>query len=240
MFIWNIPQTEKFDTMKNLTGAFTIISIFLAATFCENAWAGKYKIQVSASQSDAKIYVDGRHVGNGQADVLVLKNSCVTVSISKTGYLGQQVTYCNKKNYSKPPKTDFFQLKPDDAFIASLQTDIANVDISVKTNQEEISAWRLLSQIITSYFDVIEVTDRETGYLRTSWVVQSFTQNTIRTRVIIKLGSSEPLTYKVKIISEQSGIPNTSVKRDERFREWDRILRKYGTLINEIQSRLAS
>ena len=226
--------------MKNFTGTFTIVFLCLAAASSDSVYAGKYKIQVSASQPDAKIYVDGRHVGNGQADVVVLKNSCVIVTVSKVGYLGQQVTYCNKKNYSKPPKTDFFQLKQDDAYIASLQTDIANVDISVKTNQDELKSWRLLSQIITSYFDVIEVTDRETGYLRTSWVIQSFTQNTIRTRIIVKLGASNPLMYKVKIISEQSGKANTSVKKDEQFREWDRILRKYSGLINEIQSRLAS
>jgi len=101
-----------------------------------------------------------------------------------------------------------------------------------------MEAWRLISQIITSYFDVIEVTDRETGYLRTAWVVQTFKQNTIRTRVIVKLGSSDPLTYKVKLVSEESGQPMTSVKSDELFKEYDRVLRKYKEIINEIETRL--
>ncbi|MCX6247319.1 MAG: hypothetical protein NTW10_06275, partial [Bacteroidetes bacterium] len=113
-----------------------------------------------------------------------------------------------------------------------------NIDIEIKTNKPEVEAWKLISQIITSYFDVIEVTDRETGYLRTSWVIQTFKQNTIRTRMIVKLGNSDPLAYKVKLISEQSGQPMSSVKSDELFKEWDRVLRKYKEVVNEIQTRL--
>ena len=93
--------------------------------------------------------------------------------------------------------------------------------------------------IITSYFDVIEVTDRETGYLRTSWEVKSFKQNTIRTRMIVKLGTTDPLSYKIKLVSEESFSPNTSVKSDELFREWDRVLRKFQNVIDELQSRLS-
>ncbi|GAI84259.1 unnamed protein product, partial [marine sediment metagenome] len=110
--------------------------------------------------------------------------------------------------------------------------------IELKTSMSEQDAWKLISMIITSYFDVIEVTDRETGYLRTSWVVQTFNQNTIRTRVIVKLGDTDPLTYKIKLVSEESKVPETSVKSDELYREWDRVLRKYGTIFDELQSRM--
>ncbi len=129
-------------------------------------------------------------------------------------------------------------MQPDDAYDASVQTDIANIDIEIKTSLEEIQAWKLLSQIITTHFDVIEITDRETGYLRTSWVVQSFMQNTIRTRIIVKLGNSNPLAYKVKLVSEESRVPGTSVKSDELYREWDRVLRKYENIIGEMRARL--
>ena len=103
-----------------------------------------------------------------------------------------------------------------------------------------MDAWKLMSQIIETYFDVIEVTDRETGYLRTAWVAQTFKQRTIRTRMIVKLGSTDPLTYKIKLVSEQAGAAQTSVKNDELFKEWDRVLRKYKEVIHEIQTRLGS
>tara|TARA_R110000787_G_scaffold81036_2_gene175883 strand:- start:42471 stop:42686 length:216 start_codon:yes stop_codon:yes gene_type:complete len=64
------------------------------------------------------------------------------------------------------------------------------------------------------------MTDKETGYLRTSWSLKAFRQNTVRTRMIIKESSSEPLVFKVKLISESSGLPMTSVKSDELYKEW--------------------
>lgn len=43
--------------------------------------------------------------------------------------------------------------------------------------------------------------------------------------------------YKIQV-SEQSGRPGTSVKLDQNFREWDRILRKYDGMMTEFQTRL--
>lgn len=204
------------------------------------AFAAKKTIRFSTSEADARIFVDGKLMGAGQLDIVVPAYACVTVKVEKTAYLTETITFCNKQNYAPPPKTYYCQLKRDDAYDASEASDMANIDIEIKTTKPEQDAWRLISQIITSYFDVIEVTDRETGYLRTSWVVQQFEKNTIRTRMIVKLGNTDPLTYKIKLVSEYSGMPQTSVKSDELFREWDRILRKYKEVIHEIQSRLGS
>lgn len=210
----------------------------MSAFFSLDAFAGKKKVQLSVSQQDAEVYIDGKLMGKGQAEVLVLNNSCVTVRIEKVGFLMETITFCNKKNSAPPPKTYYVKMQQDDAYDASIQTDIANIDIELKTTKEEQDAWKLISMIITSYFDVIEVTDRETGYLRTSWVVQSFKQNTIRTRMIVKLGDTNPLTYKIKLVSEESRVSGTSVKSDELYREWDRVLRKYGNIFDELQSRM--
>jgi len=56
--------------------------------------------------------------------------------------------------------------------------------------------------------------------------------------MIVKLGDTDPLTYKIKLVSEESKKPGTSVKNDELYREWDRVLRKYSNVIDELQSRL--
>jgi len=226
--------------MKKNYALFGFLFTFLVATFFSfDAMAGKKTILLSTSESDAEVYIDGQLMGKGHAEVIVLSKSCVTVQVKKVGYLTETITFCNKKNHADPPKTYYFQMERDDAYDASVQTDIANVDIELKTDKSEMEAWKLISMIITSYFDVIEVTDRETGYLRTAWVVKSFKQNTIRTRMIVKLGDTDPLTYKVKLVSEESGAPGTSVKSDERYREWDRVLRKFKNVIDELQSRLS-
>jgi len=222
--------------MKIITKGFLLFLILVVTN--TGAFAGKKIVKLGVSEPDAKITIDGTLMGSGQMDVVVLSNACVNIKVEKVGFLTENIVFCNKPSFAPPPKTYYVELKKDDAYDATEATDMSNIDIEIKTNKPEMEAWKLISQIITSYFDVIEVTDRETGYLRTAWVVQTFEQNTVRTRIIVKLGSSDPLAYKVKLVSEQSGQPQTSVKSDELFKEWDRILRKYKEVVNEIQTRL--
>ena len=195
-------------------------------------------IEVTASESDAKIYANGVLIGTGKVKIEVMYNECVKVVVEKVGYISIERTYCRGKGIPFPPEKDFFKLEIDDAFNSSISTNIANTDIEVKTDKTELEAWRTLSQIITSYFDVIEVTDKETGYLRTAWIGQGFAAGVTRTRLIVKLSSSEPLVYKVKLVSEYSKNAKTSIRADEAFREWDRVLRKYENIISEMQSRM--
>ncbi|MDY0907380.1 hypothetical protein [Pedobacter sp. CFBP9032] len=199
-------------------------------------------VEVSASEPDAKIIVDGQSLGTGSLKIKVPKNSCVNVKINKSGFLRYEQTYCNKKGMTEPPKKQFFDMKKDDAEEASIKTDQANIDFSIEVNKKlEINdVWKRANQIVTDYFDAIEVADKETSYLRTAWSIQSFAQNTIRTRLIIKLSKSDPLTYKVKLVSEYSGMPLTSVKADEQFHDWDRLLRKYQNIISDFTTRLGN
>lgn len=210
-----------------------------AATCEEVVLVGKKKIQFSVSQADAEIYVNGKMLGKGSLEVVVEKKSCVTVVVKKVGYLIEKIEFCNKKGMPEPPKTYYVEMKRDDAYDASVQTDIANVDIELVCKQmDKETAWKLINQIVLNYIDVIEMTDKETGYLRTAWSLKSFKQNTVRTMIIIKQPSADPLVFEVKLVSEASGSALTSVKSDELFKEWDRVLRSYSGLIPEFQARL--
>jgi len=221
--------------MKNFKRLFPVVLMLLLSVA---SFATKKTIVVSASEEDAKIYKNGKFIGTGQVEIVIVSNSCATIEARKIGYLTEKVKFCNNKYSAKPPKAYFFEMKRDDSYDASLRSDIANNDIELKTSKSEDEAWKLINQIVTSYFDVIEITDKETGYLRTAWIAQSFKQNTIRTRFIVKQASSNPLTYKMKLVSEFSGAAGTSIKRDEQYREWDRVLRKYANIISELTTRL--
>ena len=213
-----------------------IVSLFLFYT------SNSQHVVVSASEPDAKIIVDGQNLGTGTLKIKVPKETCVNVKIQKVGFLKYEQTYCNRKGGTPPPSKQYFEMKKDDAEEASIKTDQANVDFAVEVNKKYdiLDAWKLTTQIVTDYFDAIEVSDKETSYLRTAWSIQSFQQNTIRTRLIIKLGNSNPLTFKVKLVSEYSGVSGTSVKADEQFREWDRVLRKYQNIISDFSTRLGN
>lgn len=227
--------------MKKLLLVLTVLStsVLVASPNFENDMAGKKKVQFSVSESDAEISVNGKALGKGSLEVTVPKDACVTVVVKKVGWLTEQIEFCNKKDMTKPPKTHYIEMRRDDSYDASIQTDIANIDIELKCNSmDKDTAWRLINQIVLSYIDVIEMTDKETGYLRTSWSLKAFTQNTIRTMIVIKQPSTEPLVFKVKLVSEASGQPLTSVKSDELYKEWDRVLRSYSNVIGEFQARL--
>ncbi len=199
---------------------------------------GKKRIDFGCSVTDADIFVNGKLLGKGNMEITVPSKGCLTVVVQKVGYLTERIEFCNKKGMPNPPKSFYVEMRRDDSYDASIQTDIANVDIELKTTMEKDKAWKLINQIVLSYIDVIEMTDKETGYLRTSWSLKSFLQNTIRTRIIIKESSSEPLVFKVKLVSEASSMAMTSVKSDELYKEWDRVLRSYSNVISEFQARM--
>ncbi len=140
---------------KNYAVLGFLLTFLVATLFSFDALAGKKSILLSTSESDAEIYIDGQLMGKGHAEVIVLSKSCVTVQVKKMGFLTGTITFCHKKNHATPPKSYYFQMERDDAYDASVQTDIANVDIELKTDKSEVGAWKLISMIITSYFDVI-------------------------------------------------------------------------------------
>jgi hypothetical protein len=202
------------------------------------AFAGKKKIQFTTSQTDASVYVDDKFIGKSNVTVFILKESCVTVRIEKEGFLTYYIEFCNKKTAENLPKKYHIKMDKDDAYAASLKINNSNNEVKVKARKGKDASWKLLNQILLSYSDDMEASDKETGYLRTAWQLKTFKQNTIRTRIIVKEHSSDPLVFKIKLVSEESNRPLTNSKSDEFYTEWNRVLRKYKDVITEIQSRL--
>jgi hypothetical protein len=211
--------------------------IFLIA-FSFNSFSQKVKI--TTSPQSARIFVNGVSMGAGQLVVTVPSNECVTVQIVEEGYIQETRTYCKKRGVSPPPKTDYFQLQPDESYTSSLQSDIANNEIvlNVKSDRTKSEAWKIIVTTILSKFDVLENNDEKLGYLRTSWVGATFKANTVRMRVIVKQSTEDPLSYKIKFVSENSGRSGTAFNADEQYRAFDRILKKYDGFLEELTTKL--
>ncbi len=201
-------------------------------------------VKITTNPNDAVIELSGKRIGTGSYDLKVPKNSCVEIRISKDGYVRYVKNYCNQTNMQEPPVSDFVEMTVDEAYTSSVSSDLANVRITVPVNSSYTSeeAWRILSSIITRYFDILETVDYNTGYLTTSWQVQNFQSSIIRTRVIVSSGgNSDQLAYAIKLISQEAyldGQNQVTVKDDEKFEDWARILKKYEGLIEEVQARL--
>ncbi|OOG69359.1 hypothetical protein [Algoriphagus sp. A40] len=201
-------------------------------------------VKITTAPNDAAIEIGGKRVGNGSYDLKVPKNACVEVRITKDGFIRYMKNYCNQANMQEPPASDFLEMAVDEAYTSSVSSDLANVRITVpvKAGITPEESWKILSSIITGYFDILETVDYNTGYLTTSWQVQNFQSSIIRTRVIVSTGgNTDQIAYAVKLISQEAfldGQNAVTVKDDEKFQDWARILKKYDGLIQEIQARL--
>ena len=216
---------------------FSIVALCLLFGWSNHAWAGvKSRTITINTETGATIYVDGKLIGSTTTEIKVPAYGNANVKVEKAGFVTEERNYINDGNH-EIPRADFIKLEVDEAYENSFTTDLVNHDIDIRTNLKEDDAWKLVSRIITTTFDVIEVTDKATGYMRTSWVTKAFKNATIRTRLIIKTGSSDPLIYKAKLVSE-IGKPGSTASQDENFKPWDRALRTFENVIPDLQSRL--
>jgi len=195
-----------------------------------------------AAPAEARIFVNNKQAGIGSFTVRINDGTCAQVRVEQAGFLPELREYCAQDNAPVPPLDDIVQLQSDESYSASVLSDQANVNITIevgKTRTEE-QAWKLLSSIVLSHFDILENSDRETGYLRTAWVIKNYGSGAvvIRSRIIVKRSSLDPLRYTVKIASERNREPGVSVKDDENFVPWERILNVYKDVISEMQARL--
>ena len=201
------------------------------------------EVAVTVEPNTAAIKVSGKQVGLGEYPVTVRRGACVEMTASAASFLPTTRTYCNEDN-SKITAVengeDFIKLRADESWPLTVESDQANVNfqVDVGATRKPEDAWRILNQIITSQFDVLEITDKETGYLRTGWNIRTFDGSVIRTRVIVKLASGSPLKYTVKLVSEKAVGEKVDIKDDQLFKAENRILMQYKDLINEIQTRL--
>ncbi|MGF1924935.1 MAG: cadherin-like beta sandwich domain-containing protein [Bacteroidia bacterium] len=197
-------------------------------------------VRINTTPTDATIKVDGKQVATGEHTIKIVEGACVEVIVERPGFVPVVKNFCNQSNMQAPPVNDHMVLKVDEAYTSSIQSDQANVNFSITVGETKTAedAWKIMNGIVTNYFDVIEMADKETSYIRTAWSMKNFPNNTIRTRVIVKPGNTGSLQYVVKIQSEYSGAANTGAKDDEKFKEWERLLNTYKDVISEMQARL--
>ena len=197
-------------------------------------------VTVTSTPQTAKIYVNGVVMGSGNLQVSVPFGECVTVEVKEDGYIPEIRDYCKKKGLGAPPKSDYFKLQVDESYTSTIQSDIANKELvlNVKQDRTKEEAWKIIVSTILGKFDVLEMNDEKSGYLRTSWVGKIFKANTVRMRVIIKQSTDDPLSYKIKFISEYSGRSGTPFSADEQFAAFERILKTYDGFLDEITTKL--
>lgn len=196
-------------------------------------------VKVIATPPEADIFADGRRRASGEADITVGAGECVALLLKAAAFLPDRRSLCNQPNSTPLHERESIHLDADDSWGLTFQSDQANRDFTIEVGARKTpdEAWKTIAQIVTNQFDVLEVTDKETGYMRTGWNIRKANRWVYRTRMIVKLADSNPLKYTVKLVSEQA-YDIEKLSDDEKFEPRDRILLQYKDLINELQARL--
>jgi hypothetical protein len=181
-------------------------------------------VQLEVDHADATItYGEESLIGN-TAKIIIPKNETVTLQVAKQGFVPQNLVFHNKRDMDQPP----------------VQFANSRMPLSIKTSISSSDAWKILISIITREFDVLETVDFNAGYLISAWEYDEFNKGdrTIRNRVIVtNSGSTQENNYSVKFVS-QLAEGKVDVRDDTKFKDWNRMLKKYHELIDEIELRL--
>lgn len=217
---------------------FSIITIITCMAWSQMVMAKK--VIVTTSPQNARIYVNGIMRGTGKVQVIIPRKECVTVEVRLEGFVQEIRTYCNKKHESNP-QHDYIQLQTDESIASSTPSDFVNNEIliHVKETRTREEAWKQIVSTVLSRFEELDLNDERAGYLRTSWIGNSFKNNSVRIRLIIRQTSEDPLAYKIKFAAEESGKPGTHVNNaDALYKPFNRMLKKYDGFIEELMTRL--
>jgi hypothetical protein len=211
---------------------FTITALLLTVS---TLWAAR--MTLSVSPSEASIWVNGQDRGSGSIEIIVKKNKCANIEVRMDGYVTIEQTFCNRGGYPLP-RTHHFDLKQDKAFMESVASSYANEEflIQVKESHSQEDAWKLMSQILLSKFDDMDVMDATSGYMRSDWKLKSYENTAVRSRILVKMAYQDPLTFRVTLESELSDSENVNADDDAAFKSWNRILKSYDQMIQELKN----
>ncbi len=207
------------------------IAIVGLSLSCSAQFGGKVKT-INVVPDKAKIIMGGAEVGQGSYSLNMGRQDYVMIRLTCPGYVDRVVrVYRNDKRNAIT-----FTLEEDESFSASeANSDLANkyMTVNVREGLDEDIVWKRLVLTISELFPNLEVNDKESGWIRSSWEVERFAYVTVRTRIEIKevMGFETP-RYRVRLQSEIAS--NECGTHDECFKAWDRVLKTYHQAINDL------
>lgn len=193
---------------------------------------------------NAKIYVNGSEVGTGMYVIkFSRRDEFVLLKFEAPGYK----TKTFRLTREDPRKTIAYKLYQDEAEMNSVGSgegmDVANkfFTVNCKKGMTEDVVWRRLMNIAINNFETVEIRDKAAGWIRTAWAEEKFSNQIVRTRLEIRLQSLEDdeQSYRVKVSSEIADEDECG-SNEQCFNKYDRVLKKYESVISELQTTLGS
>lgn len=219
-----------------------VMSLLFSAVACAR------DVKISVTPSTAKIYIDGNYVGDGVVSVPVKrKEGFIVVKMEEEGYVTLET-----KIYAKDKrKAVSYVLRRDALYDLTVEVGNTNKYFTVDVAKEFYTigsdgkkytekAWKLIHQILLNYFDEIQTTDLNSGFIQTPWKYKRLAEidKVIRTRVSIReISAGDKLTFQIKVSSEIA--PLLGANYEESYQETIRLVKEFEPIISEFQSRLS-
>lgn len=191
----------------------------------------------------AKIFVNGSEVGTGSYTLKFNRGTdFYLLRFEAPGYLDRSV----KLFKDNPNKTISYTLRENEAEKNSVGGDseageMANkwFDVTCRQGMTEDIIWKRLMNIAINNFDQVEVRDKDAGWIRTQWVSTKFSEQTVRTRLEIRLSFSGDgqISYRVRL---ESQIKDNNCRDSNCFVRYDRVLKKYVDVIQQLTTTVGS
>lgn len=205
-----------------------------------DAQFGKKVKEINVIPDNAKISIGGMEVGTGTYQITFdKKQDFIVVRLDADGYITKTV----KINKNDKRNSFSYKLEQDGAYAASAgpgegAADVANkpMRVVVKKGLSKSEAWKRIIYYVTENFETLEINDANAGWIRTAWAWQDFNDEiVIRTRIEVKevMGQEDEVSYRITLSSQFS---HHCGRNDQCFKAWDRILKKYDTMIKDLQN----
>ena len=130
-------------------------------------------------------------------------------------------------------------LMEDESWNATAESRATNTWLRMEVDKslDAKRVWQTVIDALTTRYSSLEQLDATSGYVRTSPEVRTFShpkdgEVDIRTQVVCAIASSDPLTYKFKIVAERSTSGRT------RWVPYERVFKADATMIEELSNRL--
>lgn len=217
-----------------LTVAIFFVTMF-ANPFTSNA---AKKITIKTIPEHAQIWIDGQHVGTGTYQVQFDRhNEFYVISVVSPGYISR--TYRLLK--SNPKKTVVYTLPKSEAYEASSSGEDSGIepntwmDITCRKDLSEDVIWKRLMNVVTTYFDNVEVRDKSAGWIKSGWFFSKFKYETVRTRLEIKKSFTDDdvITYRARIITE---IKDNDCEGSNCYKKYERTMKRFEPMVQELQT----
>ena len=191
---------------------------------------------INVIPDDASIMVAGVEVATGTYNLNMGKQDYVVLRLRASGYIDKIVRVYK----SDRSKTLTYKLLEDEAWISSeSSSDLANksMTVVVREGMDAAEVWKRILYYTSELFPNMEISDKDAGWIRSAWELQSFAFSTVRTRIEIKeVPGQGDLRYKVTLHSEYAN--KECGLNDQCFKKWDRVVKKYKQAIEDLVNAL--